>query len=69
MSLGSLDQVLVLKGCLSFISSQSTVPPRLALKATPTPHSLLLAEAAITPPQRLPCLEKRLHVNVPNCLK
>jgi len=35
-----------------------TLPPSLALKATPIPHWLLLAEAAMMPPQRLPCLKK-----------
>lgn len=33
-------------------------PPILALYATPTPHTPLLAAAATSPAHRVPCLEK-----------
>ena len=40
------------------IRDRFKVPPSFALNDTPTPHSPFLAEAAITPAQRFPCLMK-----------
>ena len=50
--------LFALKEDMKTVIAWPIVPPMFALKATPTPHSPLFAEAAITPPQRLPCLIK-----------
>lgn len=41
-----------------FLELTRCSPPILALKATPTPHTPLLAAAATSPAHRVPCLPK-----------
>ena len=38
------------------------LPPILALKATPTPHTVLFAFAATSPAHRVPCLKQEINL-------
>lgn len=44
---------------VQFFDPMQRSPPILALKATPTPHTPLLAAAATSPAHRVPCLPKQ----------